>query len=293
MNAGSPIVVGVDGSPSSLDAARWAARAARLHRVPLRIVCAVGGAMPLLGHTGLGRARTERLERLAEQCLSAAATAAAEENPPSVETVVLHGNSRPELIKQSREARIVVVGSQGHSELRAGIVGSTASALAGHGVCPVAVIHALPAGWTAGSVGTVVVGVDGSEHSQDAIAFAFAEASARGCALTAVHVWSDFAVTTMFEDPGVLPWEDLERAEAAVLAESLAGWQEQYPDVEVTRVVRRDRPIPTFHEFAAGAEMLVLGSRGRGGFTGMLLGSVSSAVAQAARLPVIVVRGAG
>lgn len=293
MGAGKTIVVGVDGSDSALDAVRWAARAARLHQAPLRLVCAVGGSMPLLERLGVGRPRSERLEALARQSLDAAEQAAAEQLPPSVGSLVLQGNSRPELIGQSASAQMVVVGSRGHSELRAGVAGSVASALSAHAACPVAVVRALPPAWGAGAVGPVVVGVDGSEHSAAAVGAAFAHAQALGASLTAVHVWSDFAVTTMFDNPEVLPWEELEQAEQAVLAESLAGWQEQYPQVQVTRVVRRDRPIPALLELAAGAELLVVGGRGRGGFAGMLLGSVSAAMVHGAPGPVLVVRAGG
>jgi nucleotide-binding universal stress UspA family protein len=119
-----------------------------------------------------------------------------------------------------------------------------------------------------------------------ATAIAFDEASRRGVELIAMHVWSDVEVN----DYPAIDWPAMKPAADEVLAERLAGWQERYPDVAVRRVVECDHPTYHLIQQAESAQLVVVGSHGRGGFAGMLLGSVSTAVAHSARIPVIVAR---
>jgi len=93
----------------------------------------------------------------------------------------------------------------------------------------------------------------------------------------------------VFEFPGA-DWSALQSGAEETLSERLAGWQERYPDVLVRRVVVADRPAHQLLEQAQSAQLLVIGSHGRGGFAGMVLGSVSTAVINAARMPVLVAR---
>jgi nucleotide-binding universal stress UspA family protein len=132
----------------------------------------------------------------------------------------------------------------------------------------------------------VVLGIDGSRASESAIAIAFDEASWRGVDLVALHVWSDTDISTVFG----IDSSAVQSAADKTLAESLAGWQERYPEVVVRRVVEFERPVRHLLELAEKAQLVVVGSHGRGGFAGMVLGSVSTAVAQEARVPVIVGR---
>lgn len=132
----------------------------------------------------------------------------------------------------------------------------------------------------------MVVGIDGSPASELATGIAFDQASRRKVELIAVHAWSD---PTIYAFPNE-EWTTFKPRADEVLAERLAGWAERYPDVFGQRVVVRDKAVHLLLEKSEHAQLVVVGSHGRGGFAGMLLGSVSSAVAQAARVPVIVAR---
>src|SRR6478609_2352168 len=131
-----------------------------------------------------------------------------------------------------------------------------------------------------------LVDIDGSPVSELATKIAFDEASRRHVELIALHAWSD---TRVLDFPG-MDWSTMRSSEDEVLAERLAGWQERYPAVKVDRRIVCDRPARQLIERSEAAQLVVVGSRGRGGFAGMLLGSVSSAVVQSARMPVIVAR---
>ena len=136
--------------------------------------------------------------------------------------------------------------------------------------------------------GPVVVGVDGSPTSEAAVGFAYEAAATRGVPLVAVHTWWDLMVDPTFAP--LLDWDALEADEREVLAERLAGWGEKYPDVHVQRLVMHDRPARALLAQAAGAQLVVVGTRGRGGVAGLLLGSVSHALLHHAPCPVAVVR---
>ena len=138
----------------------------------------------------------------------------------------------------------------------------------------------------------MVVGVDGSALSTNAIAYAFDEASSRGVGLTAVHAWwLDYVEGASASAIWTVDWENMAQEENALVAESLAGWQEKYPDVAIDAAERRT--VTRSRRWCARARTRASsssGSRGRGGFRGLLLGSVSQGVVHRAQCPVAIVR---
>jgi nucleotide-binding universal stress UspA family protein len=191
----------------------------------------------------------------------------------------------PTLLDMSKEAELVVVGCRGQGAF-ASLLGSVSTGLVHHAHCPVAVIHDEDPLMPHPAQAPVLVGIDGSAASELATAIAFDEASRRHVGLIALHAWSDAG---MFDFPG-MDWSTMKASEDEVLAERLAGWQEHYPDVAVDRRIVCDRPARQLVEHSEQAQLVVVGGHGRGGFAGMLLGSVSTAVVHTARMPVIVAR---
>ncbi|MER7078492.1 Nucleotide-binding universal stress protein, UspA family [Saccharopolyspora kobensis] len=273
-------VVGVDGSESAVTAVRWAANDAALHRAPLRLLSVGPEALP-----DAARAADE-VNR--QRWLDSATRLATEVAPEvQVRSELRRGDPRSVLVEESEQARRVIVGIRGLAERTGLPVGSIADAVAMHAACPVAVVRGrVP---EAAARSPVLVGVDGSRVGECAVAAAFEEASVRRVPLVAVHVWTDVAIEPWFPVDD-REWEEIDETERAVLAERLAGWQEKYPDVEVRRVVERDRPVRYLIEHAENAQLIVVGSRGRGGMTGMLLGSTSRALLYMAPCPVLIAR---
>ena len=284
---GRSVLVGVDGSESSLQAVRWAAREASRRRAPLRLVAAVGWVdVPhQYGDSRTGPDLREVMLRQRGVHLTEAAQAAMDAVPgQEPEQEVLEGFPIPRLVDESRAAQLVVIGDRGLGGVAGLLVGSVAFALAAQGGCPVVVVR----GRADATGGPVVVGIDGSPVSEAALAFAYEAAALRSAPLLAVHAWRE-----LFIDPvtlASLDWDAVEQEAQAELAERLAGWREKYPDVDVQRLVVRDRPARVLVEQSAQAQLVVVGSRGRGGAAGLVLGSVSHAVLHRADCPVVIVR---
>jgi nucleotide-binding universal stress UspA family protein len=284
------IVVGVDGSASSHAAVRWSAREAVMRRVPLLLVHVLATDMKAAWAMSVPAAPLpaeyfESQEAGAREVLVEAEALAKDGGAVEVTTAFVREAAVPGLVHASKEADMVVVGSRGHGAVKRLLLGSVSTGLAHHARCPVAVVSADAGQWS--DTDPVVVGVDGSRASQRAVEIAFEEASMRCVDLVALHSWSD-------RNESLHPYVDWATVRAPAeetLAVSLAGWCQRYPDVTVHREPVFDRPAEHLLERSETAQLLVVGSHGRGGFAGMLLGSVSTAVVQAARTPVIVARG--
>ncbi|MEU5266725.1 universal stress protein [Amycolatopsis sp. NPDC021455] len=292
MTANDPrITVGVDGSAGSAAAVTWAAELASRRHLQLKIVhgLQVAGLYYGGGMTGIGAATLfAAVQSDGERAIAdARALAASVDDELVVTTELLNDPPVPMLIEESRHARMLVVGRTGTGGFADMLLGGTAAAVAGHAHCPVAVVR----GQHDSEAGPVAVGIDGSPNSEQAIAVAFEEASLRGVPLVAVHAWNDVVYEDTRGTARILTQpESLEEGEDRLLTERLAGWPEKYPDVEIRRVLVRDRPRHALLEISAEAQLVVVGSRGRGGFAGMLLGSTSQALVQHAQCPVLVVR---
>lgn len=282
-----PVVVGVDGSESALWATRWAADEATRRRAPLRIVHAfeipVGYPPGFVDWHMLHEALAERGRTWLAQAEKVAKETVGDGVP--VETVQVEAGAVPTLLAESERAALVVVGTRGMGGFVGLVVGSTAVEVSARARCPVVTVREEGSG-----TGPVVVGVDGTPVGEAAIAFAFAEASIRGTDLVAVHTWTDLLVETAFAGgAAALDFAPIAQQAEEVLGERLAGWTEKYPDVRVSRHVSHERAPKALLRHAEKAQLVVVGSRGRGGFRGLLLGSTSQHLLHHAPCPVAVV----
>lgn len=271
-----PIVVGVDGSSSALQAVRWAAAEAVRRGVPLRLVSVCSTPVGLPGGIVEPAVIQKALRDQGQQWLHEARQAAHEVSGAlRPDLVLMTASVVPALVKESRNASMLVLGTRGLGGFAGLLIGSNAVFLAGRAHCPMVVVRGDEPGQ-----GPVVVGVDGTPTSEEAVAFAFTEAALHGTDLVAVHAFADSAAD--FEPAQPRAYE--------TLAERLAGWQEKYPDVRVTREVVRDNPSRALLHYAEHARLVVVGTRGRGGFQGLVLGSTGQHLLHHAPCPVVVVR---
>ena len=276
------VLVAVDGSAESQAAVRWAAYEAEMRHVPITLVHVVEPVVVTWPVRSLQGQFNEWQEDNARQVLEDAQKIS---QLSDTRSEVLHGYAVPALVDASKSAQMIVVGSRGMGAFGRAVLGSVSSGVVHHAHCPVAIIHVEEA-QEPDHASPVLLGIDGTPASEAATALAFDEASRRGVDLVALHAWSDVGVFPVLG----MNWHQYEDEGIEVLGERLAGWQEQYPDVNVRRRIVCDRPARWLIDESQQAQLVVVGRRGRGGFAGMLLGSVSTAVAESAKAPVIVVR---
>jgi len=283
------VVVGVDGSACSDCALRWAVAEAQRTGQPLHVVHALDTEPVLTDKQQLG---TNEAPASSDPVLTAAidlVQATAPKLPTTAHSIT--GFAPATLIEASKIAETVVVGSHGRSAVPAVLVGSVSQQVAIHSSSAVVVVR--ENGTQGAGSGPIVVGVDGSEASQPALTYAFAYAASTSSSLTAVHTWWwEPLEGVSLGQPWIGDWTEIANQEETLVSELLAGYSDKYPDVPVRSHVVRGDPVVELLEQSHGARLLVVGSRGRGGFIGLLLGSVSRRVLKRATGPVAVVRSA-
>jgi len=292
------ILVGVDGSAAALGAVRWAAHDAALRNVPLTLVHVVNAPAPgwsqvpaPAGFRQRQEIREKRAPEFIKSAIKVAEESTGERGPVQIDSKVFSSATVPTLVGLSNEAEMVVVGYRGHGGvLVRSFLGSVSSGLVYHAHCPVAVIHDEEPLVADVARAPVLVCIDGSPASEAATAIAFDEASRRGVGLIALHAWTDPRLSDFKELFPNVNWDAQLSDEEETLAERLAGWQERYPDVPILRKIEVGDAASPLIEASKRAQLIVVGSHGRGGFAGMLLGSVGAAVVNRARIPVIVAR---
>lgn len=282
-----PIVAAVDGSETATAAAWWAAGEAARRHTSLLIFAAYGYEDDFYGGKVYPPSDWLMIKKAQAEDLLRESRATLESALPGLE-IHMEASDRgavSALLDVSARARLLVTGEP-VGAISGLFGGSPDIDLAAHAHCPVVVVRGREA-----AEGPVVVGVDGSPLSEAAIAWAFEEASLRNAPLTAMYVWHDGDTAGLFSDGNVtFQGEAIQDSGRRLLAQRLAGWQEKYPDVRVERRVEHDKPRHRLIAASRDAQLVVVGSRGRGGFTGLVLGSTSQALMHHAGCPVMVVR---
>ncbi|MFE2022344.1 universal stress protein [Streptomyces sp. NPDC059499] len=285
--ASRPVVVGVDGSESSLLAADWAADEALRHGVPLRLVYAS------LWLRYEGAALASSLSRSDDQVMAENVVGSTAERvrgrAPSlrVTTEVLPEEAVGALLREGQNAFALVTGSRGRGEIVESLLGSVSLAVAARAHCPVVVVRGDKAGLE-GVHGRIALGVGDTDVDSAAVRFAFAEAQLRDCGLDVVRAWRCPSHETTIE-----PADHYEAQASSLLDEALATAVRNYPDVAVRRVTAEGPARKVLLKHSAVADLLIVGARRRQNQFGMQLGRVAHTVLHHAACPVgVVPRGA-
>ena len=292
-DATGKIVVGTDLSGRAQGAVEWAADRAAARGVPLMIVLALP-EVPIPKRSRLfdamvtGDYRGYLEENARHKLVELSEQARAAYPDLVVETHIEQGLGSYVLAQASKKALLVVVGARGaNAPVKVRALGGTADAVVAHAHGPVAVItdHGSP-----NPDGPVVVGVDDSPEAMAAVSFAVAEAVRRGTGLVAVHVWD----STLMLLGGAGLWSgdgtQISAALETMIDEVMRPYLDEHPDLQYRTLVLSGRAPNVLAEAAHEASVLVIGSRGRHGFAGQLLGSTSRDVLREAECPVVVVR---
>lgn len=276
------IIIGVDGSEQSRTALGWGLQRATERGASVELLHVADDSFLSESVAFLSEA-----QRASEQMLEAeVAYAKSLGFEGEVAGTAVVGHPIAEVEEASKHADLLVLGAHEGSKWAGSFFGTRAVKIAAVAHCPVAVIPMQAEDPTKG----VVVGIDGSEASKEAIAYAAEEASRRGTDLTAVYAWMPPLT------PGLeyLWSEELVESQRSAAEEAIAigvaGLSSRYPDLEVHREIVQAAPVAALVQAGEGAELLVVGSRGRGAISRLLLGSVSHGVLQALPCPVIVTR---
>jgi len=271
-----PLVAATDGSEESLRAVEWAAQEAILHGAPLRIVAAAELLLRMHESTGAAGLATvaDLLSKNRDRALDAAVErAAAISHGLVIDADPLSGPVAQAVTDSGSGALMLVVGSRGSGAFAAMILGSVSRYAATHATCPVAVIR----DETTPPRRLIAIGIRDAATSQDALAFAFEEASQRHAALTAVHAWHGPAA------------EDAQDAAERQLADLLASWRAKYPGVQAGHELAHGHPGRVLAGLSARADLTVLGGHAPHGADPHGPGTVTHAVLNHAHGPVVTV----
>jgi nucleotide-binding universal stress UspA family protein len=281
-----PVLVGVDGKEAAAQAAEFAWHEARRDGRDLVLVTAYVPEVPT--KPTMARWAFEAARLGAERRLRQVVADLHQRHGTDVriEAKTVDGRTKPVLLQQAQSASMIALGRQHLHGLGRAIVGSTSLAVAAQSPCPVIVV---PTAWKPASPSHIMVGVDGSRHSIEALRFAYQYASHCGASIIALHAWTavDYYVNISEGDDIVSAWQH--NADLA-LAESLAGWAAEFPDVTVSRVIDKRHPVESLVEYSGSADLLVVGTSGRHGPAPIAIGSVTRHVMADAVCPVAVVR---
>jgi len=269
------ILVGVDETPESQIALRWAVAAAEARGSAVRVVRAYLNQIaqwPAIGIDGyIPEPPVERYQAELDDAVAIVRDRLGYENGSGW---LAHGPAAEAILTEAPEAEMVVLGTRVHNRVGSALLGSVVTAVTAKAPCPVVVVRGISA------AGPVLVGTDGSPDSEAAMLFGFEEAARSGSALEVVYCWHPQEASIESTQTLLRDW----------LAESLAPYRDKYPNVQVRAEVVAGRPSAVLAERSSGTSLVVVGSRGRGGVAGLLLGSVSQSVLHHASCPVAVVR---
>jgi nucleotide-binding universal stress UspA family protein len=279
MTSAQRVIVGYDGSADADRGLDWAIDFARPRKLPLEVFASSADL------TFLRDRSAEQADGVASAWLDQA-SGRLKESGLDWSTALTRGKVVPELIAASSDAAIVVVGARGHGVLGGMLLGSVSQHLARHAHCPVAVVRP-PRSTTSDRI---LVGVDGSDPSLAALRFAFDHAELTHGTVVALNGRSIAAVNGPW-DVDVAPAVAGEMESARqLLADAVDGLRAEHPDVSVELQAVPVPEIRALADASVNASLVVVGTRGYGGFTGLLLGSVSAGVLHQAQCPVVVVR---
>jgi nucleotide-binding universal stress UspA family protein len=297
MSRNPRIVVGYDGSTPSEAALSWAAVEAGRRRVPVTVVHAIDHTVTLAGPMGAAGRLDVVSERAGQTAREGADRILRQDPSLSVDAATRLGPAARVLLEAAAPEDLLVVGTRGHADLAGALLGSVAFSVGAHARGPVVVVRGT--GEHPDARRPVVVGVDGSPGAQEALRYAADLAAATGAGLhivsayrqTSAEVWAE-AARLELEADGAPDFDTAARRAALILTENAgAVARRAHAGLRVDVTVREGAPARVLMDVATGAGALVVGSRGRGGFAGLLLGSVGHALIHAAPCPVTVVHG--
>lgn len=278
------IIVGVDDSATSRRAVEWAADDALRMRVPLRLVHAVDRSPYQIERFADPRL-PDLMLREARKLLDEAEQIVRQRQPSvEVETHLAEGVPPEVLRREGEEATELVLGGRRLGGIAGALLGSVSTRVAGHTRCPVVVVPAerRPV------YGEIVVGVDDSPECEPALEYAFEQARLRGSRLRAVHAWQ--LPVHAFAPEATYDMDEVRRARQQLVSDRLARFGGRHPDVQVVEDVHCAEPVNALTDAGEHADLLVVGSHGRGAVASLVLGSVSRGTLRHARCPVAVVR---